>query len=61
MFRGKLEMSDATLFPVVEPPHHAALPPGMPRVQLPVRDRVELLPCDLDSLISSKHQERVDD
>ena len=54
-------MSDATLFPVVEPPHHAALPPGMPRVQLPVRDRVKLLPCDLDSLISSKHQERVDD
>ena len=51
-------MADQTLFPVGEAPTKVALPAGIPRVQVPVRDRVELLPCDLDSLISFKHQAR---
>ena len=52
-------MSDELLFPVGEPKPAVSLTAGTPRVQLPVRDRIELLPCDLDSLLSFKHQARV--
>ena len=50
-------MADEMLFPV-GPAQSQKSPGGAPRVQIPVRNQVECLPCDLDSLIEQEHQVR---
>ncbi len=55
-------MSDDTLFPLPEirNAHDANdAPSGIPRVQFAVRNQVEMLMTDLDSLIADDHQVRV--
>lgn len=52
-------MSDDRLFPVGDPQPKKPRPPGTPRIQLPVRNQIEFVQCDLDSLISFDHQARV--
>ena len=52
-------MHDDKLFPVGDPQPKKPRPPGTPRVQLPVRNQIEFVQCDLDSLISFDHQARV--
>ena len=52
-------MPDDRLFPVGDPQPKKPRPPGTPRVQLPVRNQIEFVQCDLDSLISFDHQARV--
>jgi hypothetical protein len=45
-------MADETLFPVGESKPRTALPALTPRVNLPVRNQVEYLMSDLDSMIA---------
>lgn len=52
-------MPDDTLFPVGEPHVCAPEAPGVPRLQLPVRNQVEFYQGDLDSLIEPDHQARM--
>lgn len=56
-------MNDETLFPdsEIEPPpvDEVALPKSAPRVQYAVRDQVEMVMSDLDSLIADDHQVRI--
>lgn len=52
-------MPDETLFPVGDPLPPKPLPPGSPRVQIPVRDQVEFMQAALDSFIEEDHQVRV--
>lgn len=56
-------MQDETLFPLPEVPSavdgERASVTGTPRVQLAVRNQVELLMTDLDGLIGAEHQVRV--
>ena len=55
-------MPDETLFPLPKAQgtdDQKAAPTGLPRVQFAVRDQVEMVMTDLDSLISAEHQVRI--
>ncbi len=52
-------MPDNTLFPVGTPVPKPPPPPGAPRVQVPVRNQVELLHATLDSQVEDDHPVRV--
>ena len=56
-------MHDETLFPLPEPESSAdksqESPGGDPRIQFAVRNQVELLMTDLDSLMAAEHQVRI--
>ena len=56
-------MDDETLFPISEiqqPPCDDVAPAkAAPRVQYAVRDQVEMITSDLDSLIAADHQVRI--
>lgn len=52
-------MPDDVLFPLGESRPAPALPPGRPRLQLPVRNQVELAHGDLDSFVPDDHPVRI--